>query len=258
MRQIITSLPGIGLLQRLKHRLVSTRASAGYRSINLSEVTPQMADGWKSEAIPDKQRQIVNAELAQMRAGHVPKQFAVAAEAVRQTGCIAPDVLEIGCASGFYSEVLGYLLDRKLRYTGLDYSMPLVKLAHKIYPSVPFLNGDATRLPFDDATWDVVISGCVILHILDWQKAVTETTRVAKEWCVFHRTPICDGPTTLTSKQAYGVKVPEWHFNESDLLNLIRTSRFDLVSTLPIAIGGTAEGIAGEMSSITYLFHKVV
>jgi SAM-dependent methyltransferase len=256
MRQIISSLPGTRLLRRIKHRLDHAQASHGYQLIRASEITPEMADGWKKETIPARQRQIADAELAQMRAGYVPRVFEVAAEAVRQTGCDHPAILEIGCASGFYSEALDYLLGQKIRYAGLDYSMPLVRLARETYPELPFLNADATRLPFADATWDVIISGCVILHIPDWQTAAIETVRVAKEWCIFHRTPICSGPTTLVSKLAYDVKVLEWLFNETEWVDTIRRCGCELTAAFPIATGAAIKGIADDLSSITYLFRK--
>ena len=136
--------------------------------------------------------------------------------------------------------------------------MPLVQLGHVTYAGVPFLNGDATRLPFADASWDVVISGCVLLHVPDWQAAVAETVRVTKGWCIFHRTPVSNDPTTLMAKLAYGVEVMEWLFNESEFVELIRSHGCELTSTLPIDTGSRIAGTASDLSLVTYLFHKVL
>ncbi len=257
MRQRLFLAPGVRLLRRIKRRLTSAQVSERYRLIGTTGLTTRLADGWKDEAIPRKQRQIVNAELAQMRAGQAPRVFEVAAEAVRQTGCHNPTILEIGCSSGYYSEAIEYLLGQPVRYVGLDYSVPLVQLGRVTYAQVPFLNGDATRLPFADASWGVVISGCVLLHVPDWQAAVAETVRVAKGWCIFHRTPVSSSPTTLMAKLAYGVEVMEWLFNESEFVKLIHSHGCELTSTLPIATGSRIAGIASDLSLVTYLFHKV-
>jgi ubiquinone/menaquinone biosynthesis C-methylase UbiE len=148
------------------------------------------------------------------------------------------------------------LLGQQIRYVGLDYAMPLVQLGRATYAGVPFLNGDATRLPFADACWDVVISGCVLLHVPDWQAAVAETVRVAKEWCIFHRTPVSNDPTTLMTKLAYGVRVIEWLFNESEFVELIHSHGCELTSALPIATRARIEGVTDTLALVTYLFRK--
>jgi len=256
VQQRLCSLPGLGLLRSIKRRLTGAPASEHYRLIGTTGLTTRLVDGWKDETIPFKQRQIVNVELAQMRAGQAPLVFQVAAEAMHLTGCRNPTVLEIGCSSGYYSDAIEYLLGRKVRYVGLDYSLPLVQLGRATYPQIPFLNGDATRLPFADATWDVVISGCVLLHVPDWQAAAAETVRVAQDWCIFHRTPVGNGPTTLMAKLAYGVEVMEWLFNESEFVELIRRHGCTLTSALSITTGSRIEGITDNLSLITYLFRK--
>ena len=111
---------GSSLLQRIRRRLTGVRASDHYRRINVTDITTRMADGWKDDTIPSRQRQIVGVELAQMRAGKPPKVFEVAAEAVRLTGCHNPTVLEVGCSSGYYSEAIEYLLGQPVQYVGLD------------------------------------------------------------------------------------------------------------------------------------------
>jgi hypothetical protein len=71
----------------------------------------------------------------------------------------------------------------------------------------------------------VAISGCVLLHLLDYRKAITETARVARQWCIFHRTPVIpDGQTKYMTKVAYGVPVVELAFGEPELLALFAES----------------------------------
>jgi SAM-dependent methyltransferase len=232
--------------------------SHGYRQMAATEITPELANGWKDDSIPGKQRHLADTGLAEMRAGRPPRQLTVAAEAILQTGSTDPTIIEIGCASGYYFEALEYLLDRKARYVGLDYSLPLLQLAHRTYPDILFLNGDATRLPFANSSWDIVLSGCVLLHVPDWQIALAETVRITRLWCIFHRTPVCNGPTQLASKLAYGIKVIEWLFSEHEFLDLVRQQGLELVSALPISTGDSIPGLEGAVSSITYVCRKAM
>jgi ubiquinone/menaquinone biosynthesis C-methylase UbiE len=129
-------------------------------------------------------------------------------------------LLEVGCSSGFYSEVLS-ARGIDVRYTGADYSPAFIDLARRCYPGLAFDVMDATRLAYSDSQFDVVVSGCCLLHILDYPAAIAETARVAARYAVFHRTPVQHlAPTRHFTKQAYGVTTLEICFNEAELVRL--------------------------------------
>jgi len=203
------------------YRHIKWRGSDSYKSISRSAVTQDLVNGWQNPNIPECQRERVDKELGQMYRGKAPAVFQVAAQALTATGMEHGKVLEIGCASGYYYEVLEHLLGHKVNYTGIDYSAALVALAQQEYPDVDFLQGDTTNLLLPDGSYDVVISGCVILHVPDYQKAIAETARVARKWSIFHRTPVLlNGKTQTMTKMAYGVQVVEFVFEEKELLTL--------------------------------------
>ena len=53
--------------------------------------------------------------------------------------------------------------------------------------------------------FDVVISGCCLLHILEYEEAVAEVVRVARSYAIFHRTPfVLEEPNRYFRKLAYG------------------------------------------------------
>src|SRR5437868_2953542 len=60
--------------------------------------------------------------------------------------------LDVGCGAGTYTR---WLSDQGLQVVGLDYSQPTLKKARqRMSPGIPLCAGDATRLPFADASFD--------------------------------------------------------------------------------------------------------
>jgi len=192
--------------------------STGYASIDSNEVTEAMTAAWQSPDIPERQRALVQTELAAMYRGEPTPVFQTLATALDSAIPPGGTVLEIGCASGYYYEVLEYLLGRRITYTGADYSEPLIEMARDYYPGAEFVVADGAHLPFDH-TFDVVISSSILLHIPNYAEHIAETARVTGSYAVAHRTPICrERATFFQRKLAYGVETVELRFNEADFL----------------------------------------
>ena len=140
-------------------------------------------------------------------------------------------VLEVGCSSGFYSEVFE-IARLDLSYAGCDYSDAFIELARQKYPALRFDVEDATALKYGDNAFDIVISGCCLLHIPEYEVAVAETARVTCRYAIFHRTPVVLGqPNVYYRKQAYGVETVEIHFNEPQFLKLLDRQGLELIAT---------------------------
>jgi ubiquinone/menaquinone biosynthesis C-methylase UbiE len=145
-----------------------------------------------------------------------------AADAVRATGLADARVLEVGCGSGYYSEILSHILRYSVRYVGLDNSLAMIGLALKRYSNYPFVVGDATALPFPDGAVDTVLNGVSLMHILHYELAIAESRRVARRWCIFHTVPVLQRrETTVLRKRAYGRMIIEIIFNQEQLHNLL-------------------------------------
>jgi ubiquinone/menaquinone biosynthesis C-methylase UbiE len=186
---------------------------------------PGDGDGWHAPSVAAWQDRAYRDLLAEMHAGRPRNDLQVAADAVRHTGLADPAVLEVGCGSGYYSEVLGHLLGHPIRYTGLDYSPAMIDLARTRYPAQAFVVGDAAALPFADGTFDVVINGAALMHMLRYREAVAESRRVSRGWCVLHTVPVlARRPTTYLRKRAYGQPTVEVIFNEEELRGLFRAN----------------------------------
>ena len=199
--------------------------------------------------IPAIQRQLTDEELARMYEGKVIIPFRVLADCIHFIKGETKDIIEIGCSTGYYYEVLSHLLGQPIRYTGVDYSPVMISEATKKYPDATFRVADATSLPYGDSSFDIVISGCCLLHILEYEKAIIESARIAKSWVVFHRTPIVHGPIQYYKKKAYGIPCVEIHFNEDDFIKMCTESNLSLKKSFDIVNGE-------EFSQRTYIFEK--
>ena len=193
----------------------------------------RLRSAWQDDELPQKQRELVDRQLADYRNGAKIDVFDVMVEALRglpKTGG-PTSVLEVGCSSGFYSEVFA-IAGLGVDYAGADYSEAFVALARQKYPALKFDVEDATALRYPADAFDVVISGCCLLHIPEYEAAVSETARVARDYAVFHRTPVVlDQPNRYFRKLAYGVETIEIHFNEAQFLDLLKANGLELIQT---------------------------
>lgn len=85
--------------------------------------------------------------------------------------------LEVGCGEG---RVTRDLRGRGYEVTGLDVAPTLVEAARDADPSGTYVVGDAAALPFDDASFDLVVSYNSLIDVDDMPAAVTEAGRVLR------------------------------------------------------------------------------
>jgi 2-polyprenyl-3-methyl-5-hydroxy-6-metoxy-1,4-benzoquinol methylase len=252
------------LLKRLRNRLTpATSVSSDYREIDASDrnsESERLVNSWKEEQLPERQRALVDKQLREYRSGTSFQVFDVFIAALDTADGLANDatILEIGCSSGYYSEVLD-IAGKKLAYTGCDYSESFISLARSLYPGIQFDVEDATRLKYADSQFDMVVSGCCLLHIPEYEAAIAETTRVARDYVVFHRTPVVYGQETrYYRKKAYGTETIEIHFSEYEFLNLISQNGLVLVETFTLHDTPDPRNAAVGSALRTYLCRKSI
>ena len=90
-------------------------------------------------------------------------------------------VLDIGCGVGF---VARYLKDKyNVEVVGVDVDPEQIECAEEHSghnEGLHFTVADATRLPFEDNHFDMVLSFMVVHHIGDWKRVLEEVSRVLK------------------------------------------------------------------------------
>jgi SAM-dependent methyltransferase len=213
--------------------------------------------GWLAARTVARQERAYRGLIAAMKGGEPRLDFKVAAEAVAATGITHPRVLEVGCGSGYYSEVFATLLADNIGYTGIDYSEAMIARARAHYSLTAFEVADATSLPYADAAFDIVFNGVSLMHIIDYQTAIQEAARVAAHYCVFHTVPVFrDHQTTFLRKYAYGAPVVEIIFGKQELMSLCRRAGLQLKREWPCIPYDVSEITGHASTTETYLFSK--
>ena len=238
----------------------ATQVSSGYEIIapaDLVRLGGALETAWQDDLIPAAQHELVQAQLEAFWQGKTVPVFDVFVRLLQRIPDVSrKSLLEVGCSSGYYADVLrarGLLT----RYAGCDYSASFVELARTRLPDLEFQVHEATRLGYPDASYDIVVSGCCILHIANYPAAIREAARVAREHVMFHRTPILHTtPTTHYRKLAYGVPCLEIHFNESDLLRHFASAGLRVIDVDTVTVD--TEARSGDVRVMkSYLCEKV-
>ncbi len=193
-----------------------------------------LSSAWQDPSIPAQQLAVVEKELETFRVGGKVPPFDTLANILGFVPGGGLSLLEIGASSAFNSEVLK-IAGLDFDYHACDYSQEFKELAAVRYPGIPFTVADACDLPYPDASFDVVVSGGCLMHIADYVAAIREAVRVSKKYVLFHRTPIvCDRGTFTFTKEAYGVKMTETHFNHREFQIMMQMAGLKPVAELDV------------------------
>jgi ubiquinone/menaquinone biosynthesis C-methylase UbiE len=86
-------------------------------------------------------------------------------------------VLDVACGPGYVSDAL-----RKLGAIpkGIDFSERMVAIAKKMFPGIPFGQGDAQNLSCDGASFDRVLINFGLLHLSHPEQRCAEAFRVLR------------------------------------------------------------------------------
>jgi SAM-dependent methyltransferase len=110
-------------------------------------------------------------------AGRLVLPWALQREVVRG------DVLEIGCGSGAMAAAVVRRFPG-VRLTATDYDAGMVAATRQrlagLQPRARVCRADAAALPFDDGSFDVVLTFLMLHHVIRWEAAVAEARRVLR------------------------------------------------------------------------------
>jgi SAM-dependent methyltransferase len=212
--------------------------------VNYSELTPgqiasvaaQCAGAWQDPQIPSRQSEVALPEIEKFRNGQPVAPFDAFIRCwnkIPPAGAADPkrfkwNVLDVGASAGYYREVLR-IAGAKFIYKGIDFSPEFITFAQQVYPGIDIELGDAIALKFENDEFGVVLSSGCVMHVAEYEKAIREAARVARQYVIFNRTPITDGPTRYFCKEAYGVQCLEIWFNEADLIRICADAGLRLV-----------------------------
>ena len=91
-------------------------------------------------------------------------------------------ILDLGCGTGVLFDMLRRKVDERGTVTGVDFSIQMVKRAHRNFPfdNVNVVDADVSALPFADKTFDLSVGFRAFPHFQDKKKALSEIHRVLR------------------------------------------------------------------------------
>ena len=105
--------------------------------------------------------------------------------AARVTGLTAGgSALDVACGSGKLTAELARTAGPKGRVVGLDFSPQMLDVARRDHPAIEFVEGDALKLPFGDAEFDVSTIAFGLRNLADPIAGLREMVRVVKRRAV--------------------------------------------------------------------------
>ena len=117
------------------------------------------------------------AEPAPLPNPRLDRKFARICELVRaELPC--ESFLDAGCGDGRYLRALDSELPERI--AGVDISERILETAHTAIPRAELRQGNLEALPFEDASFDLVLCTQVIEHVLDATAGVAELVRVLR------------------------------------------------------------------------------
>jgi SAM-dependent methyltransferase len=86
-------------------------------------------------------------------------------------------VLDVATGPGYAAALAA---ERGAKVMGVDFSHEMIELAAALHPAIDFRQADANALPFEDATFDAVVSNLLMPHVSDLPAVVRELARVVR------------------------------------------------------------------------------
>jgi len=131
-------------------------------------------------------------------------------------------VLEVGCGIGVLSS---YLTEKyEWEVTGIDLDPEQIKRAKNYYREnkyLKFIEADATKLPFEDNEYNLVLSSDTLHHIVsDFDKALNEISRVLRP----------NGFYVLNDLAFQEFKFfKKWSLPVDDITNYLKRNNFEII-----------------------------
>jgi SAM-dependent methyltransferase len=191
----------------------------------------QYSENWSQELVGKLQRILVNYQLYHLKIGNPPPVFFMIKEILNILLQLMPNeknisLLDIGCTSGYYNEIIDFFYPNIFKYSGCDYNKTSVELAKKYYPTIEFKVEDITKLNYKDEELKVTFMSGVIEHVPDYKQGLSELCRVTEKYIVLHRIWLTSNPTSCKKGTQYFVPIIRNMYNENEFISILKNNNF--------------------------------
>ena len=109
----------------------------------------------------------------------VPAIFGTWAGPVADAAAITTgnNVLDVGCGTGVLAREALRRVGQKGQVVGLDLNEGMLAVAARVEPKIQWRQGDAASLPFEDASFDVVVSQFALMYFPDRVTSLSQMWR---------------------------------------------------------------------------------
>ncbi|MCB0212104.1 MAG: methyltransferase domain-containing protein [Anaerolineae bacterium] len=135
------------------------------------------------KAMSDSERGQVNTSAAKVyEEFFVPALFGEWGSRVAQAAAIQPRqrVLDVACGTGVLARAAAELVGPEGEVVGLDINEGMLAVARRKAPHITWQQGPAEALPFEDNSFDAVVSQFALMFFEDRQAALQEMMRVLR------------------------------------------------------------------------------
>ena len=108
-------------------------------------------------------------------------------------------VLDAACGTGIVARTAAQRVGSVGRVVGVDLNQAMLTVAERVCPGVELRQADIISLPFEDATFDVVLCQMALMFFPDRTAAIREMGRVVRP----HGTVVVMVPSSLDAQPAY-------------------------------------------------------
>jgi SAM-dependent methyltransferase len=112
-------------------------------------------------------------------------------------------LLDFGCGTGQYSELLDRRFPGRFEYTGWDYAPAMVDAARARWPGREFAVRDVLAPDLDLDPFDVICAGALVDVVADWQRALDTLLGARAPYVLLHRQRIADGAPRIDVVRGY-------------------------------------------------------
>ena len=198
---------------------------------NIDYLTSQK--GWAITLSLKLQRILVDYQLHQLKLGNPSHLFDILRDVFTLFFFFAEDpnlsIIDIGCGSGYYFDVLQHFFPNIYKYSGCDSQSEIIQTAKEHRPFIDFRKQDLTNMKYTDKEFDISIFSHGTCNMIKYKKVFEEACRVTKKYIILHR--ICVTKEKDSSKKSLRYYLPciTHSFNNKTFFDIFEKHNFMLI-----------------------------